>query len=113
MSPAQSTQKSKSTGPRTPEGKRRSCVNALRHGLTGRVVVLPSEDMDAYHAFCAELIADLAPETPVERQYAQTFCDTQWRLNRARSFEDSMFALGHFEGATIPGIERPEIEAAL
>jgi hypothetical protein len=58
-------------------------------------------------------MADLAPETPVERQYAQTFCDTQWRLNRARSIEDSMLALGHFESATIPGIERPEIQAAL
>ena len=90
MSPSQSTQKSKSTGPRTAEGKARSSTNALRHGLTGRVIVLPSEDMDAYRAFCAELMADLAPETPLERQYAQTFCDTQWRLNRARSLEDSM-----------------------
>ena len=113
MSPAQSTQQSKSTGPRTPEGKRRSCVNALRHGLTGRVVVLPSEDMDAYHAFCADLIADLAPETPVERQYAQTFCDTQWRLNRARSIEDSMLSLGHFEAAGEIDADHPQVHAAL
>ena len=113
MSPAESTNQSKSTGPRTPEGKERSSHNALRHGLTGRIVVLPSEDLSVYQAFCKELMADLAPETPVERQYAQTFCDTQWRLNRARSLEDGMLALGHFEGATVPGIEQPEIEAAL
>ena len=113
MSPAESTHQSKSTGNRTPEGKERSSLNALRHGLTGRIVVLPSEDMNVYHAFCKELMADLAPETPVERQYAQTFCDTQWRLNRARSIEDSMLALGHFEGATVPGIDHPQIQAAL
>jgi hypothetical protein len=112
MSPAESTNASKSTG-RTPEGKERSSLNALRHGLTGRIVVLPSEDMTVYQAFCKELMADLAPETPVERQYAQTFCDTQWRLNRARSIEESMFALGHFEVATIPGVEQPEIQTAL
>jgi hypothetical protein len=116
MSPAESnsqTNQSKSTGPRTPEGKERSSHNALRHGLTGRIVVLPSEDLAVYQAFCKELMADLAPETPVERQYAQTFCDTQWRLNRARSIEDSMLVLGHFEGATVPGIDRAEIQTAL
>ena len=113
MSPAESTNASKSTGPRTPEGKERSSHNALRHGLTGRIVVLPSEDIAVYHAFCNELMADLAPETAIERQYAQTFCDTQWRLNRARSLEDGMLALGHFEGATVPGIEQPEIQSAL
>ena len=113
MSPTQSAQKSKSTGPRTPEGKARSSTNALRHGLTGRVIVLPSEDMDAYRAFCAELMADLAPETPLERQYAQTFCDTQWRLNRARSLEDSMLSLGHFEAAGDIDTDHPEIHAAL
>ena len=102
-----------STGPRTPEGKAKSAMNATRHGLTGRVVVLPSEDMNVYNAFCKELMADLAPETPLERQYAQTFCDTQWRLNRARSYEDSMLALGHFEHADSLGIEDPQALAAL
>jgi hypothetical protein len=113
MSPAQANPKSKSTGPRTPEGKHTASLNALRHGLTGRVVVMPHEDLNAYYAFCKELIADLAPETPVERQYAQTFCDTQWRLNRARSIEDGMLALGHSENAGNIEAGHPEIHAAL
>ncbi len=113
MSPAESTHPSKSTGPRTPEGKAVASMNAMRHGLTGRVVVLPSEDMNVYNAFCKELMADLAPETPVERQYAQTFCDTQWRLNRARSYEDNMLALGHFEHADSLETDDPRTLAAL
>jgi hypothetical protein len=113
MSPAESKPNSKSTGPRTAEGKKTSSLNALRHGLTGRVVVMPDEDMTAYHAFCKELIADLKPETSVERQYAQTFCDTQWRLNRARSLEDSMLSLGHFEAAGDIDPGHPQIHAAL
>src|SRR5580704_18580424 len=115
MSPVEATQQSnsKSTGPRTPEGKAIASHNALRHGLTGRVVVLPTEDMNIYRAFCKELMADLAPETPLERQYAQTFCDTQWRLNRARSYEDSMLALGHFEHADSLDVDDPRALAAL
>jgi hypothetical protein len=112
MSPAESTPRSKS-GPRTPEGRAISSHNATRHGLTGRVVVLPSEDMNIYNAFCKELMADLAPETPLERQYAQTFCDTQWRLNRARSYEDGMLALSHFEHADSLAVDDPRILAAL
>jgi hypothetical protein len=114
MSPATIAEpKSKSTGPRTEEGKKRSAMNATRHGLTGRTIVMPYEDMEAYHAFCEELMEDLAPENPLERQYAQTFCDTQWRLNRARSIEDSMLALGHFEAAGNIETEHPQVHAAL
>jgi len=38
----------KPTGPRTAAGKQRSSLNALRHGLTGHIVVLPTEDQAAY-----------------------------------------------------------------
>jgi hypothetical protein len=114
MSPAQTAEpKSKSTGPRTHEGKQRSAMNATRHGLTGRTIVMPYEDMDAYHVFCNELLESLAPETPVERQYAQAFCDTQWRLNRARSLEDAMLSLGHFEEAGNIDVNHCQVHAAL
>ena len=102
-----------STGPRTEIGKKTSSLNALRHGLTSRIVVLPAEDLAAYKAFSEEFLLDLAPATFTERQFAQTIIDTQWRLNRVRALEDGMLALGHFgpEGQIDPG--HPEIHAAL
>jgi len=100
-------------GPVTPQGKSRSSQNALRHGLTGRIVVLPTEDMEVYKAFSRELVDSLNPETPMERQLAQTIADTQWRLNRARTYEDGMIALGHFEDEGNFDAASPEIHAAL
>jgi hypothetical protein len=85
-----------STGPRTEIGKKTSSLNALRHGLTSRIVVLPTEDLAAYKTFSEEFLVDLAPETFAERQFAQTIIDTQWRLNRVRALEDGMLALGHY-----------------
>src|SRR6202000_612029 len=110
---AASPQPRQSTGPRTDEGQQRPSLNALPHGLTGRTVVMPYEDMDQYHIFCKRLFQTLAPETPLEEQYAQTFCDTQWRLNRALSFEDAMIALGHAEAAGEIETEHPQVHAAL
>jgi hypothetical protein len=102
-----------STGPRSEIGKKTSSLNALRHGLTSHIVVLPTEDLAAYKTFSSEFLVDLAPETFAERQFAQTIIDTQWRLNRVRALEDGMLALGHYgpESEIDPG--HPEIHAAL
>jgi hypothetical protein len=102
-----------STGPRTEIGKKTSSLNALRHGLTSRIVVLPGEDLAAYQSFSEEFLVDLAPATFPERRCAQTIIDTQWRLNRVRALEDGMLALGHYgpESEIDPG--HPEIHAAL
>ncbi len=85
----------KSTGPRTIEGKSNSSRNNLRHGLTGQISLLPTEDREAHDTFCNELIDSFNPETPMERQLANSIAEDSWRLNRARAIEDNMFALGH------------------
>jgi hypothetical protein len=103
----------KSTGPASPKGKSRSSLNALRHGLTARVVVLPSEDMNAYQALSSEIVDSLDPQTPLERQYAQTVADNQWRINRIRSIEDGLLADGHFERGGDFDAEHPDIHSTL
>jgi hypothetical protein len=86
-----------STGPRTESGKRISSQNATRHGLTGQVVVLPTEDAAKYEAFRAKLFTALAPQDTVEELLAQTIVDTEWRAERARTLEANIFALAHHE----------------
>src|ERR1700691_5496308 len=102
----------KPTPGRTLEGKARSSMNALRHGLTARVVVLPSEDMDAYKKFSMDMVDSLDAQTPLERQFAQTVVDNQWRINRIRSIEDGMLGMGHFEAAGNIDFGHPQIHAA-
>ena len=84
----------KSTGPRTAQGQANSSRNNLRHGLTGQISLLPTEDREAHDAFCNELIDSFNPETPMERQLANSIAEDSWRLNRARAIENNMFALG-------------------
>jgi hypothetical protein len=103
----------KSTGPRTEAGKKISSLNAMRHGLSSRVVVLPSEDLDAYQKFSTDYLVSLAPETFPESQCAQTIIDTQWRLNRVRSIEEGMLALGHQTPAGDLDWGHPQIHAAM
>ena len=51
----------RSTGPQTPEGKAVIRLNALRHGLLARDVVLPGEDADAFEDLWNQVRADLSP----------------------------------------------------
>jgi hypothetical protein len=88
-------------------------MNALRHGLTARVVVLPTEDMAAYRVFSKEIVDSLDPQTPVERQFAQTVADNQWRINRIRSIEDGMLGMGHYEKAGDFDTDHSEFHAAM
>ena len=72
----------KSTGPRTSEGKSRSCRNAIRGALTGRVVILPSDDLDAYGTHVRGYNKQFKPLTDYEVGLVQALADTDWRLQR-------------------------------
>jgi hypothetical protein len=92
----------KSTGPKTPETKAISSMNALRHGLTGQVNLMPDEDRVAHDKFCAAIVESLAPEGALEIQFAQAIAEDNWRMNRGRAIETNIFAIGSF-GPGFPG----------
>ena len=73
----------RSTGPRSAEGKARVATNALKHGLTGKQIVLPGEDPTQFDAFRSDLIADLAPRGALEEIFAEKIVADAWRFRRA------------------------------
>jgi hypothetical protein len=73
---------SKSTGPKTPEGKAAVSMNALRHGLRARSVVLPGEDRDEFHQLCDDLEVEWQPQSRTERFYLEQMATSQWKLTR-------------------------------
>ena len=107
----------KSTGPVTEAGKNRSSLNAVRHGLTGQVVILPEEEMEAFNRFVAPLAKSLkmpdAPDDAHEDQLAEMYAKELWRVNRCGAMEDAMLTLGVMEGvAENLNIENPEAHTA-
>jgi len=79
-----------STGPRTPEGKQRSCLNALRHGLTGQTVVMPADDLEAYQLHIQSFVNEHHPQGATETQLVQSLADAAWRLNRVAVLETNL-----------------------
>src|SRR3982751_1591561 len=84
----------RSTGPKTPEGKAKSSLNAVKTGLTGRTVLLPTEDAAQYKAHVKRFQEELQPVGALETAVVQSLADTQWRLNRIPSLESGLLALG-------------------
>ena len=101
----------RATGPRTAEGKKRSSLNALRHGLTGHVIVLPGEDLAAYQQHCQQAFDRFQPADWEEKHLVQTLVDLTWKLHRLSATEENLLTLGTI---LYPGIsEDPQVQDAL
>jgi hypothetical protein len=91
----------KSTGPRTPEGKARSSLNAVVHGLAARRQVLPNEDRRAFDAFARALRQDLRPAGAVQALLVEEVIEAAWKLRRAAAAQERVVrhALLRYAGA--------------
>jgi hypothetical protein len=80
----------RSTGPQTPEGKAVTRLNALRHGLLARDVVLPGEDADAFEDLWNQVRAHFSPTGPIEELLSERVVNTIWRLRRLARAETAL-----------------------
>jgi hypothetical protein len=79
-----------STGPRTPTGRSRISLNAVKTGLTGETVVLSEEDGERYRALLVKYQNEFQPVGVRESELVQSLIDLRWRLNRIPGLEAAL-----------------------
>jgi len=103
-----------STGPKTAAGRAASSMNALKTGLTGVTVLLPSEDTAAYQSHIVSYEKQFKPLGPEESALVQSIADIRWRLNRIPALEIALISIAHKElAATNEEFNRPDITPVL
>jgi hypothetical protein len=83
---------SKSTGPKTPQGKSRSRVNAVKHGLTGEGIALPTEDAAEVERRFKAMERELKPEGELGGYLVRRAAGLTVRIERCMKHESKMTA---------------------
>jgi hypothetical protein len=81
----------KSTGPRTPEGKEASRMNALKTGIFAMNENIRGEGYLEYEALIEEFYAQFQPATPADRSLVDQLVSAEWNLRRCRRLEAQMY----------------------
>ena len=77
----------KSTGPKTEEGKAKSSMNALKHGLLAKCTLLPGDDEDEFDALWAMLCEEFQPVGGYDETLVSDLADLFWRQRRCSQME--------------------------
>jgi hypothetical protein len=81
-----------STGPKSASGKANSSQNALKHGLTGQVVVISGEDPAEFDDLRLMLWNQYEPHGVAEEELVDRIAAHLWRLRRVPAFEAAVFS---------------------
>ncbi len=88
---AESAPPSKSTGPRTPEGKKRSSQNSFKHGIYAKVLLVQGENAAEFEEVRAKLRAEHQPASTTEEILVDELAQHFWRLRRFRAYEATLW----------------------
>ena len=82
----------RSRGPVTPAGKQASSLNAVRHGLLAKCVVLPTESRVGFDILLDQHIQRFSPIDDVELGVIEEMVASLWRLRRTWAIETRLHA---------------------
>ena len=102
-----------STGPKSPEGKATASLNAVKTALTGRTVLLPTDDAAEYERHIRAYQDELKPVGQRESDLVQSIADTAWRLARIPGLEMAIYAKGHMQFAESFNDRDPSLRRAM
>jgi hypothetical protein len=77
----------KSRGPVTIGGRRNSSLNAIKHGMFARSILLPGESRERFLKLLAALTTEFEATTPNELALVETMAFSRWRVLRSWTFQ--------------------------
>ena len=89
----------KSTGPKSEEGKAKSCLNRLSHGFASNATVVPGEDPEEFKALLTDLATEYQPATPTEQILVEKMATNQWLSLRGFRLQGEAFLNDTLNGA--------------
>jgi hypothetical protein len=102
-----------STGPASVDGKKRSALNALKHGFTGQTLIVPESETPVYQEHCEAYRSELTPKGKLETDLVQEMADLRWAINRIRAQETNMMAISAISDSFTFDSGDPEINSVL
>jgi hypothetical protein len=72
----------KAAGSKSPAGIQKSALNATKHGLTGKAIVLSNESQVHFDELHLTYVEEFRPESGVEMDLIDQMVAAQWRLRR-------------------------------
>lgn len=99
----------KSTGPKSPEGKARSRMNAWKHGITAEHVLVSAEPAEDFEALALDYRSRLQPADGYELRLVDQLISIHWHIIRMR-FIQSLHLQMELERLDLDGLGlNPEI----
>ena len=93
---------SKSTGPKTPEGKAAVSQNGIKHGLETDQNVIKGESKADFDLHSEQLFEQFNPSDPLEINLVERIVTLSWRLKRAnRAQTAALNALHHSHNTSV------------
>lgn len=104
-----------STGPATPESRRRVRLNAMTHNHTGQTVLVAEHEIEAYRDHFASFRKEYKPKGPTEEYLVHSLSDLTWSIQKVRCDIQNRNALigTHSTECSPDESETPDITSAL
>src|ERR1044071_8715001 len=81
----------KSTGPKSPEGKAASSLNALKSGIDAWSHIIPGEDPAELETLTAQSPQHSQPADPTQLALVDTLVSAEWIQRRLRRIEAQLW----------------------
>jgi hypothetical protein len=82
-----------STGPQSPEAKRKVSLNPIKHGYAGIACFIPAHEQEDYEKHFQQFRADYKPKGKTEQFLVQSLAQLSWSVEQIRATATSLMSL--------------------